>query len=262
VANARLSNLPEQPAKFSSTHRRRFAIVTSMSSYLIREMPEGERPRERLKKRGPVALTEAELVAILLRTGTKGISVVQVAQELLRQFGSLDKLAGAPLETIAKTKGVGETKAIQLKAAFELARRLAEISHSVMCVITTPAEAAAYVREDFRLLDREEFHVLLLNTKNALLKICPVSRGSLNASVVEPREVFKDAIVASAAGMILVHNHPSGDPTPSSEDIAVTRRLVKAGELLGIAVHDHIILGQKTAGREQDFVSLKELGFI
>ena len=233
-----------------------------MSSYLIREMPEGERPRERLKKRGSVALTEAELVAILLRTGTKGISAVQVAQELLRQFGTLDKLASAPLETIAKTKGVGETKAIQLKAAFELARRLAEHSRSAMRVITTPAEAAACVREDFRLLDREEFHVLLLNTKNALLKICPVSRGSLNASVVEPREVFKNAIAASAAGMILIHNHPSGDPTPSNEDITVTRRLVKAGELLGIAVHDHIILGQKTTGRAQDFVSLKELGFI
>ena len=233
-----------------------------MRSYLIREMPEDERPRERLKKRGPLALTEAELVAILLRTGTKGVSAVQLAQELIRQFGALDQLAGAPLEAIAKTKGVGETKAIQLKAAFELARRLAEYSRSAMRIITTPAEAAACVREDFRLLDREEFHVLLLSTKNTRLKICQVSRGSLNASVVEPREVFKDAITASAAGMILLHNHPSGDPTPSSEDIAITRRLVKAGELLGIAVHDHIILGQQLDGRDQDFVSLKELGLI
>ena len=233
-----------------------------MTTYLIREMPESERPRERLKKRGPLALTEAELVAILLRTGTKGVSVVQLAQELIRQFGTLDKLAGAPLETIAKTKGVGETKAIQLKAAFELARRLAEHSRSALCIISTPAEAAACVREDFRLLDREEFHVLLLSTKNALLKSCPISRGSLNASIVEPREVFKDAVSASAASMILVHNHPSGDPTPSSEDIAITRRLVKAGELLGIAVHDHIILGQRVTGRDQDFVSLKELGLI
>ena len=233
-----------------------------MSSYLIREMPVEERPRERLKNHGPQVLTAAELVAILLRTGSQGVSAVQLAQELIRQFGTLEQLARAPLETVAKTKGVGATKAIQLKAAFELARRLAEFSRTAMPVITTPAEAAACVREDFRLLDREEFHVLLLTTKNALLKSCPVSRGSLNASVVEPREVFKDAITASAAGMILVHNHPSGDPTPSSEDIAITRRLVKAGELLGIAVHDHIILGQQLAGRNQDFVSLKELGLI
>ena len=166
------------------------------------------------------------------------------------------------METIAKTKGVGETKAIQLKAAFELARRLAESARAALRVIASPADAAACVREVFRLLDREEFQVLLLSTKNALLKVCPVSRGSLNASVVEPREVFKDAITASAAGMILVHNHPSGDPTPSSEDIAVTRRLVKAGELLGIAVHDHIILGKRLTGCDQDFVSLKELGLI
>jgi len=234
----------------------------TMSSYLIREMPVEERPRERLKNRGPRALTEAELVAILLRTGTQGVSAVQLAQSLFQQFGTLDQLAGTPLETIAKTKGIGETKAIQLKAAFELARRLAESAGPALRVITTPAEAADCVREDFRLLDREEFHVLLLSTKNGLLKICPVSRGSLNASVVEPREVFKDAITASAAGMILIHNHPSGDPTPSSEDIAITRRLVKAGELLGIAVHDHIILGRRVTGREQDFVSLKELGLI
>lgn len=233
-----------------------------MTTYLIREMPESERPRERLKKRGPLALSESELVAILLRTGTKGVSAVQLAQELIRQFGTLDKLAGVPLEVIAKTKGVGETKAIQLKAAFELARRLAEHARSELRVITTPAEAAACVREDFRLLDREEFHVLLLSTKNALIKNCPVSRGSLNASVVEPREVFKDAIAASAAGMILVHNHPSGDPTPSSEDIAITKRLIKAGELLGIAVHDHIILGHMTSAMSQDFVSFKELGLI
>lgn len=233
-----------------------------MSSYLIREMPAEERPRERLKNHGPQALTAAELVAILLRTGSQGVSAVQLAQELIRQFGTLDQLAKAPLETVAKTKGVGQTKAIQLKAAFELARRLTAVSRPEMQVIATPADAAACVRENFRLLDREEFHVLLLSTKNTRLKICQVSRGSLNASVVEPREVFKDAITASAAGMILLHNHPSGDPTPSSEDIAITRRLVKAGELLGIAVHDHIILGQQLDGRDQDFVSLKELGLI
>jgi DNA repair protein RadC len=233
-----------------------------MTSYLIREMAPNERPRERLKERGATALGDAELIAILLRTGTKGQSAVQLAQRLLKDLGSLEELARLPLETIAKVKGVGETKAIQLKAAFELARRLSESSRGKQAIITTPEDAAAVMREDMRTLDREHFGVLLLNTKNGLIKKCPVSRGSLNASIVEPREVFKDAIAASAASMILVHNHPSGDPTPSSEDISITKRLVKAGELLNISVLDHIILGHRATGREQDFVSLKELGLM
>ena len=233
-----------------------------MTTYLIREMPEGERPRERLKERGAAALSDAELVAILLRTGMKGVSAVQMSHQLLREFRSLDELARTPLETIAKIKGVGETKAIQLKAAFELARRLSGSSQGKPRIVSSPEEAAAVVREDMRVLDREEFRVLLLNTKNALIKKCEVSRGSLNASIVEPREVFKDAIAASAASMILVHNHPSGDPTPSAEDISVTKRLVKAGDLLNISVLDHIILGRRTDDRDQDFVSLKELGLM
>ena len=233
-----------------------------MTTYLIREMPEGERPRERLKLRGAAALSEAELIAILLRTGMKGISVVELSHQILREFGSLEGLARAPLEAIAKIKGVGDTKAIQLKAAFELARRLSDSSRGKQRIVSSPEDAAAVMREDMRSLDREEFRVLLLNTKNGLIKKCEVSRGSLNASIVEPREVFKDAIAASAASMILVHNHPSGDPTPSSEDITVTKRLVKAGDLLNIAVLDHIILGHRTTKRDQDFVSLKELGLM
>jgi DNA repair protein RadC len=233
-----------------------------MTSYLIREMPEEERPRERLARLGSESLGNAELLAILLRTGTKGMSAVQVAQELMKKFLTLDALARAPLGDVAKVKGVGQTKAIQLKAAFELARRLSQHRGESPQIITTPADAANVVREEMRLLDRESFRVILLNTKNAFLKTCAVSLGSLNASIVEPREVFKDAISASAAGMILAHNHPSGDPTPSSEDIAITKRLVKAGELLGITVHDHIILGRRTADRENDFVSLKEIGLM
>ncbi len=235
-----------------------------MTSYLIREMPEADRPRERLKERGASVLTDGELVAILLRTGVKGQSVVQLAQQLLKQYSnSLDELARTPLETLAKIKGVGEIKAIQLKAAFELARRLASSAREQRPTISTPEQAAAVVREEMRSLDRESFRVLLLNTKNALIKSpCEISRGSLNASIVEPREVFKDAIAASAASMILVHNHPSGDPTPSSEDISITKRLVKAGELLNIAVLDHIILGQRAKGRDQDYVSMKELGLM
>ena len=233
-----------------------------MTTYLIREMPEGDRPRERLKARGAAALGDAELIAILLRTGVQGQSAVQLAQQLMKEFRTLDELARVPLETLSKVKGVGDTKAIQLKAAFELARRLAARPHEKQPVISSPEDAASLLREEVRLLDRELFQVLLLNTKNGLIKKCEISRGSLNASIVEPREVFKDAIAASAASVILAHNHPSGDPTPSSEDIAITKRLVKAGELLNIAVLDHIILGQRTQGCEQDHVSMKELGLM
>ena len=233
-----------------------------MTSYLIREMPAAERPRERLARLGTERVSNEELLAILLRTGMKNLSAVQLAEQLIKQYRHLDALARAPLPELAAIKGIGPTKAIQLQAAFELARRLSQHQGDRPQLVTTPADAADLVREELRLLDRESFRVILLNTKNAFLKTCAVSLGSLNASVVEPREVFKAAITASAAGMILVHNHPSGDPTPSSEDIAITRRLVKAGELLGIAVHDHIILGRRVAGRAQDFVSLKELGLI
>ena len=155
---------------------------------------------------------------------------------------------------------MGRTKAVQLKAALELAGRLSRPRERA--VIDTPQKAAAAIRDKLQNLDREEFRVLLLNTKHALIRVAEVSRGSLNASIVEPREVFKDAIAASAASMILAHNHPSGDPTPSSEDIAITKRLVKAGELLNIAVLDHIIFGQRAPSRDQDFVSLKELGLM
>jgi DNA repair protein RadC len=228
-------------------------------TYLIRDMPVTDRPRERLAQHGAAALADAELIAILLRTGTKGRSAVQVAQDLLRQH-TLEELVSLPWEALAKVKGVGRTKAVQLKAALELARRLRRPRDRQS--VTTPAEAAALVRDTMQHLDREEFRVLLLNTKQGLIRVADVSRGSLNASIVEPREVFKDAVAASAASVILVHNHPSGDPTPSTEDIAITKRLVKAGETLNIPVLDHLILGHRATGRDQDYVSLKELGLL
>ncbi|MCX7886830.1 MAG: DNA repair protein RadC [Verrucomicrobiae bacterium] len=233
-----------------------------MTRCLIREMPEAERPRERLIRLGPDHLRNAELIAILLRTGMKNLSAVQLADQLLKHYRSIEALARAPLEELRRVKGIGKTKAVQLKAAFELAKRLREFQHDAPRIIREPADAADLVREEMRLLDREAFRVILLNTKNAWLKTCPVSMGSLDASIVEPREVFKEAIAASAAAVILAHNHPSGDPTPSSEDIAVTKRLAKAGELLGIPVRDHIILGQRAATRHHDFVSLRQLGFL
>jgi DNA repair protein RadC len=230
-----------------------------VTTNLIRELPRDDRPREKLQQRGAGALTDAELVAIFLRTGRKGRSAIDLARELLNRH-SLGALVSVPLEELSKISGIGPTKAIQLKAAFEVAQRLSRPRERV--TISDPASAASLLRETMRDLDREEFRVLLLNTKNALIRIAPISRGSLNASIVEPREVFKDAIAASAAAMILAHNHPSGDPTPSTEDISITKRLVKAGELLNINVLDHIILGQRTDARGQDFVSLKELGLM
>lgn len=231
----------------------------AVAPYSIAAMAAEDRPREKLQLRGADALSDAELVAIFLRTGMKGRSAIDLAKDLLRRH-PLTALVSAPLEELAKTKGIGPTKAIQLKAAFEVAKRLSRPRERTP--VNSPADAAQLVREEMRDLDREEFRVVLLNTKNSLIRVAAVSRGSLNASIVEPREVFKDAIAASAAGMILVHNHPSGDPTPSSEDIAITKRLVKAGELLNINVHDHIIIGQPGVGRQQDYVSLKELGLM
>jgi DNA repair protein RadC len=229
---------------------------------LIREMPEDERPRERLWKSGARSLKTEELIAILLRTGMKGKSAVALAAELLREHGdSLNGLSKMDVALLAKKKGVGRTKAIQLKAAFELARRMAGEEHHREAV-DDPAKAAACVREEFRSEDREVFRVLLLDTKNQLIRISAVSVGTVNVSIVEPREVFKEAIAHSATSIILAHNHPSGDPTPSSEDIAITKRLVKAGELLNIAVHDHVVIGLPAAGRDRDYVSLRELGLM
>jgi len=227
--------------------------------YRIHALPVAERPREKLQQRGAAALSDAELVAIFLRTGVKGRSAIDLARELLARH-PLQALVSAPLAELAKTKGIGPTKAIQLKAAFEVARRLAQ--PRARLPVNDPATVAGLVREEMRDLDREEFRVVLLNTKNTLLRVAAVSRGSLNASIVEPREVFKDAIASSAAGLILVHNHPSGDPTPSSEDIAITKRLVKAGEVLGIIVHDHVIIGHLRATHDRDYVSLRELGLM
>ncbi|NQU09738.1 DNA repair protein RadC, partial [bacterium] len=210
------------------------------------------------------ALQTEELIAILLRTGMKGMSALEMARQLFREYGhSLDALAATPAKVLAQRKGLGEAKAVQLKAALELARRIShEQRRHQRYIVDTPERAAACLREEFRSADREVFRTLLLDTKHGLLRIGCASVGSLNASIVEPREVFKDAAMYSAASIIVAHNHPSGDPTPSSEDVAVTRRLVKAGETLGIPVLDHIVVGQQTAQRPQDYCSLKELGLM
>jgi DNA repair protein RadC len=229
---------------------------------LMRDMPLEERPRELLAAKGADALKNSDLIAILLRTGTKGRSAVQLAQELLGKFDSLDKLSRASIEELRQVKGVGRDKAVALKSAFTLARRMAmEISRESP-TLDTPERIAELLREENRPLEVENFQVVLLNTRRKLIRVERISQGTLDTILVHPREVFKFAIAANAAAVVLAHNHPSGDPTPSEADIKVTRDLIRAGQLLKIEVLDHVILGRPTQERPKDFVSLRELGYF
>jgi DNA repair protein RadC len=232
------------------------------SSYLIKDMPEHERPRERLAERGAESLRDDELIAIMLRTGMKGLSAVHIAQQLIARFGKLENLARASLEELQQVKGVGRDKAIALKAAFTLARRMAEELRRESPVLDTPQRIVEVLREENRLYDVENFQVVMLNTRRRLIRFDNISQGTLDTLLVHPREVFKPAIAANASAIVLVHNHPSGDPTPSEADIKVTRDLIRAGQLLKIEVLDHIIIGRRTEERAQDYVSLRELGYF
>lgn len=211
---------------------------------------------------GAESLSHAELIAILLRTGIKGVSALDVAQQLLQRFGTLENLARASLDELKQTKGVGRDKAIALKSAFVLAQRMAQEIQCEAPLLDTPQRIADLLREANRLYDVEHFQVLLLNTRRRLIRLEEISQGTLDTILVHPREVFKLAIAANASALILAHNHPSGDPTPSDADIKVTRDLIRAGHLLKIEVLDHIILGRRTEERPRDFVSLKELGYF
>jgi DNA repair protein RadC len=233
-----------------------------MANLLIRDMPEQERPRERLVARGADALRHAELIAIMLRTGTKGVSAIEIAEQLLKKFVTLDGLARASLEELSQVKGVGRDKAIALKAAFTLAKRMAKEMHGESPLLDTPEQVADLLREENRFLEVETFHALLLNTRRRLIRMEKLSQGTLDTILVHPREVFRAAIAANAAALVLVHNHPSGDPTPSEADIKVTRDLIRAGQLLKIEVLDHVILGRATAERTKDYASLRELGYF
>jgi DNA repair protein RadC len=232
------------------------------ASLLIKDLPGSERPRERLAQHGADALRNAELIAILLRTGLKGVSAIQVAEQLLSRFETLNQLARASLDDLRRTKGIGRDKAIALKSAFTLARRMAQEIQTDSPMLDTPERVADLLREDNRFYQVEQFQVVLLNTRRKLIRVDRISQGTLDTLLVHPREVFKPAIAANAAAIVLVHNHPSGDPTPSEADIKATRDLIRAGQLLKIEVIDHIILGRRTQERPRDFVSLKELGYF
>jgi len=222
--------------------------------YRITDLHETERPRERLEQLGPQALANAELIAILLRVGVPGENAVQVAQRLLQKFGGLNGLHRAPFEELVAQHGIGEAKAAQIKAAIELGRRLTLEAPEERPTINSPADAAALVQYEMSALEQEHLRVFLMDTKNHVLDIVEVYRGSVNMSQVRIGEVFKAAIRRNATAVIIAHNHPSGDPTPSPDDVAVTRALVQAGKLLDVDVLDHLVIGQ---GK---FVSLKERG--
>ena len=228
----------------------------------IKDMPAEERPRERLAANGADALKNSELIAILLRTGLKGTSAIQVAEELLKRFETLDSLSRASIEDLSKTKGIGRDKAIALKSAFTLARRMALEIRQESPMLDNPERIADLLREDNRAFEVESFQVVLLNTRRKLIRVEKITQGTLDTILVHPREVFKTAIAANAAAIVLVHNHPSGDPTPSEADIKVTRDLIRAGQLLKIEVLDHIIIGRATQERPKDYVSLRELGYF
>lgn len=227
-----------------------------MITLKINEIPLEERPRERMVAYGPQALSHAELLAILLRTGSASESALQLASRIIKKAGGLRNLADLSLEQMTQIKGIGKAKAVQILAGIELGRRLSKSEFGERTAIRSPEDAAEYVMEDLRYHQNEHFVCLFLNTKNQVLAQETLSIGSLNASIVHPREIFRAAIKRSSASIICVHNHPSGDPTPSPEDIQITERLVEAGELVGIEVLDHIIIGDKR------YISLKEQGLM
>lgn len=222
----------------------------------IKKMPTESRPRERMAMGGPQMLSAQELLAILLGTGNRHQSAIDLASQTLTDLGGLRGLATASLEDFSQVKGIGLAKASRVAAALELGKRISVVSFNDRPKIDNPQVASSLVMEEMRYLDREHFRIMILNTKNQVISVETISVGSLNSSIVHPREVFKHAIRKSAAALILVHNHPSGDPTPSSEDLKVTKRLMDAGILLGIEILDHIIIG------DNKFYSMKDRGII
>jgi DNA repair protein RadC len=231
-----------------------------MAQLKIREMPREERPREKLAALGPAALTSPELIAILLRTGVKGANVVEVARQLLEKYGSLTELSRCNVDELSKIRGIGFAKAVQLVAAFGLGQRLAHETLSKQ-KIDSPELVSELVGAEMRMLRKESLRVILLDTRFHLIRVQEISTGSVNESIAHPREIFHPAVASSAFAVIVVHNHPSGDPSPSQSDHSLTRRLAEAAELLQIKLLDHIIIGAP-ADSSTGYFSFKEAGVL
>lgn len=255
-ANNQLSELPwpDAPAPRQIKEPPMPEEASQRPTYRITDLADDDRPRERLAKLGPQALSSAELIAILLRVGVTGENAVQVGQRLLTHFGGIAGLHRASFDEVVAQHGIGPAKVAQLKAAIELGRRLTLESPDERPCINSPADAAALIQYEMSAFEQEHLRVLHLNTRNRVLGMEDVYRGSLNSSQVRVGEVFKSAIRRNASAVIVAHNHPSGDPTPSPDDVAITRAFVQAGKLLDIDVLDHLVIGQ---GR---YVSMKERG--
>jgi DNA repair protein RadC len=222
----------------------------------IMDLPASERPQEKMFKYGADTLTNSELLALILRSGTSKENIVNLCTRVLKECGGLNGLLSLSAEECMRLKGIKDAKAAQLMALAEISRRFKSYKAEDTYKICQPKDAAELVMESMRYLKQEVLKVVLLNTKNVVVGIKDVSMGSINSSIVHPREVFCDAVKRSCASIIVCHNHPSGDPTPSNEDISVTRRLKESGKLLGIELIDHLIIGDGI------FVSLKEKGIV
>ncbi|PTL38671.1 RadC family protein [Alkalicoccus saliphilus] len=223
---------------------------------MIRDVPKSERPRERLLRAGASVLSNQELIALMLGSGTKSESVLELSGRVIRHFDGLRLLKEATAVELMEIRGIGEAKAVQLCAALEIGRRIKQFPVEETHIVRSPQDVADYMMEEMRHLKQEHFIALYLNTKNAVLHKKTLFIGSLNASIVHPRELYKEALRYSAASFICLHNHPSGNPEPSQEDIDVTKRLTETGKMLGIEMLDHVIIGDRR------FCSMKEKGFV
>ncbi|MBA4417862.1 MAG: hypothetical protein C0392_08130 [Syntrophus sp. (in: bacteria)] len=226
------------------------------TSFTVRDLPKPERPRERLQRFGPEALSSQELLALIIGRGISRKSVMTISQELMTTFGSTRAIGEATIEELSKIKGIGIAKAAQLKACFELAKRQELELDLGSYQITDPQGVARAVRSHIRDKAKEHFKLILLNTRSKIIRISTISVGTLNASLVHPREVFKEALIHNASSVILAHNHPSGETEPSEEDRGITKRLRDAGKIMGIEVLDHIII------TGNDYFSFKEQGLM
>lgn len=225
-------------------------------TYKIMDLPQNERPREKLLRYGAETLSNNELLAIILRTGSKQENIINLCGRIISECGGLNGLLNSSAEEFTKIKGIGSAKATQLLAIIEISKRLRSFKSGEDYKITSPKDIAQYLMEEMRYLKKEYLKLIMLNTKNVIISIKDISIGNLNSSIVHPREVFYEAIKKCSASVVICHNHPSGDPTPSKEDINITTRLKECGKLLGIEVLDHIIIGNGT------YVSLKEKGML